>query len=312
MSITTRRAQWLAAILLGLCAAGALAQEPPAPAPAEPAVPEQTPAEQTPPEQTTVEPAPEPAAETTSEATPAAPAPAAEPAADAAPAGAGAATADTAEPLPGVKRILVLPVEFVVYEKSVAGIEALPNETETAKLALGGAANQFLTQDDRFRIAALPEFQGETAGLLREHVELFKIVANTGLSLVQFGGKAWAEKKTNFDYTIGDGLAFVADASQADYAFIMGGSQIKQTGGSVFMQFLAAAAGYAMPGGGTFLFAGVVDLRTGDVKWLNSRLGMEMFGMTGSDVTKPATALEVVTKMFEGFPAHKVIRFPPF
>jgi hypothetical protein len=217
-----------------------------------------------------------------------------------------------AAPIPGTKRIMMLPVEFTVYQKSVAGIEAVPDWTETAKYALGEAATQMLRQDNRFQIMAVPEIGGETQGLLREHVEFFKVVGQTATNMLQYGGTAWKEKKTNFDYTLGDGLGFLADASGADYAFILAGAQVTQTGGAVFLQFLAAAYGYAAAGGGTFMYAGIVDLRTGNVKWLNSRTGQQIFGVTGTDVRNPATASEVVTKMFEGFPESKLVKFPPF
>jgi hypothetical protein len=130
--------------------------------------------------------------------------------------------------------------------------------------------------------------------------------------MLQYGGKAWEGKKTNFDYTLGDGLGFLAEASGAGYAFILAGMQIAQTGGAAFMQFLAAAGGYGASGGGTFVYAGIVDLRTGDVKWLNSRQGAQVFGMTGTDVRNPIIAFEVVMGLFSGFPESAHVKFPPF
>jgi hypothetical protein len=227
-----------------------------------------------------------------------------------------AAAPETAAPAiaapPGTKRIVMLPVEFIVYQKSVAGIEAVPDWSETARFSLSQAALDMLRKDQRFFVVDAPDFDGDTKGLLREHVELFKLVGGNALMFAQFGGKAWAEKKANFDYTIGEGLRFLAEASGADYAFLMVGSQVTQTGGAAFMQFLAAAGGVAVGGGGTFISAGIVDLKSGNLKWLNSRQGMQMFGVTGSDARNPATAAEMVTKLFEEFPTSKVWAFPPF
>lgn len=206
----------------------------------------------------------------------------------------------------------MLPVEFTVFQKSVAGIEAVPDWSETARFSLGQAATDMLKKDDRFQVVDVPQFGGETQSLLREHVELFKIVGDQATTFLQYGGKPWADKRANFDYTIGDGLRFLADESGADYAFLLAGAQITQTGGAAFMQFLAAAGGVVAPGGGTFVFTGIVDLRSGDVKWLNSRMGQQIFGMTGSDVRNPATATEVVTRLFEGFPASPLVNFPVF
>ena len=217
-----------------------------------------------------------------------------------------------ATPIPGAKRIVVLPVEFTVYQKSVAGLEAVPDWTESAQYALGDAAGKMLRLDNRFEIVAMPTFEGETEGLLREHVEFFKIVADCVTNTYQFGGKAWKEKWTNFDYSLGNGLAFLADATQADYALIVAGAEVKQTGGSVFMQLLAAAGGVAAPGGGTYVVAGVINLRSGDLTWLNWKAGTEIFGMTGSDVRDPATALAMVSKLFQEYPGSKQFTFRPF
>lgn len=294
------RARLLAAALLCFCVPLSFAQEPPAtPPPAStetPATPEATP---------TAEPAAAPVAD------PAAAAPATTEAAPAV----DAVTAPPAAPTPrsGAKRIIVLPVEFTVYEKSVAGIEAVPDWTETAQFALGDAATQMLQQDSRFQIVPLPQVDGEPAALLREHIELFKIVASTVTGVVQ-AGKVWEDKRTtNFDYSIGNGLAFLADAADADYAFLIAGAQVKQTGGSIFAQVLIAAAfGAYAPGGGTYVMGGIVNLRTGELRWINARMGTEIFGMSGSDVRQPGTALEIVARMFEGFPTSKYATLPAF
>lgn len=210
----------------------------------------------------------------------------------------------------GPKRILVLPLEFTVYERSVAGLEVVPDWTEAARRNLLESSGRALRGVGGFELISLPPLEGEANDVLREHVELFKIVSDTVTSVVHAGGKAWEEKKTHFDYTIGDGLAFLTEI--ADYAFILGGGQIKQTGGSTFMQLLAAGVGYYVPGGGTYVAAGIVDLRTGEVFWLNSMQGGEFFGMTTNDTRKPEAAEEIVAKMFEGYPASRWVTVRPF
>lgn len=317
---TAALARLMAAGALWLSAAVVLAQESPPPEPQSPVPPAEAAPEAAPAPETEAATAPEPVAAPAPESG-SAPAPA--PEADAAAAeavapettvepGPAATAAEAEAPRAAVKRIVMLPVEFTVYQKSVAGVEAVPDWTENAKFALGDASIKMLQQDDRFQVMALPQIDGETQGLLREHVELFKIIGNTVTSMLQYGGKAWAEKRANFDYTLGDGLGFLADASGADYAFLLAGAQIAQTGGAVFLELLITAAGGYGGGGGTFVFAGIVDLRSGDVKWFNHRAGAQVFGMTGTDVRKPETALEVVRQMFAGFPESKLVKFPAF
>lgn len=319
---TSSWARLFAAALVCLWATAAVPQEQPTPTPApvsEVPVTEPTPVQESVPVQAeppVAQPAPaeEMAAPQDAPAPEGAAAPQDAPPADVAAPGLTSVDAPETQvtPLPGAKRIVVLPVEFTVYQKSVAGLEAVPDWSESAQYALGDAAGKMLRLDNRFDIVAMPTFEGEAEALLREHIEFFKIVADCVTNVIQYGGKAWHEKRTDFDYSLGPGLAFLADGAQADYALFLAGAQIKQTGGSVFMQILAAAGGYAVPGGGTYVVAGVVDLHSGDLAWFNWRAGGEVFGMTGSDVRDPATALAVVSKMFEEYPGSKLITFKPF
>ncbi|MBM5810660.1 MAG: hypothetical protein FJ191_01650 [Gammaproteobacteria bacterium] len=225
-----------------------------------------------------------------------------------APAAEAPALATDAAPLAsGSRRIVVLPVEFVVYEKSVAGIEAVPGWSEQAQLSLAEASARMLQFEDRFAVVPVPGLDEPGQSVLREHVELFKIIADTVTGVVFNGGKAWAAKKTSFDYTLGDGLAFLADSAGAEYAFVLAGKQLKQTGGSVLFQLLAAAGGVSVPGGGMFAAAGIIELRSGRVAWINSVQGGELFGMTSNDVRKPESADAVLKSMFAGYPASRLV-----
>lgn len=285
----------LAAILLAspVAAQDQVPESPPAAAPAAPA--DAAPAEGPVPDGTEVpgtEVGPAPAAADVAEAVPPA--------------------AEAAAPAPGPRRIVVLPVEFVVYEKSVAGIEAVPGWSEQAQHSLAEASSRTLLFEDRFAVVPVPELDEPAQSVLREHVELFKIVADTVTGVVYNGGKAWAEKKTGFDYTLGDGLAFLADATGAEYAFVLAGRQLKQTGGSVLFQLLAAAGGVGIPGGGMFAAAGIIELRSGRVAWINSVQGGEIFGMTSNDVRKPESADAVLRSMFAGYPASRLVTLRVF
>ena len=208
-----------------------------------------------------------------------------------------------------VRRVVVLQPEFRVFVQSAGGMREIePGWTEQAQNALALAVERHLRHDPRFAVAAPVEpATAEEATLLREHVELFKVIASNSSMMIRFGGKAWQEKKLQYDYTLGDGLALYGDRSNADYAFMIGGAQVKQTGGSVFMQLaLAGTLGVVMPGGGTYLMLALVDMRTGDIVWFNSLEGGEVFGMTGSDLRKEGTADEIIGRLFDPFPASSL------
>ena len=215
-------------------------------------------------------------------------------------------------PAQGARRIVILPVDFTVYHKQVSGLEAVPDWSTAAQGALSSAAFEQLSANPQFSVLRMPTTPDEAQPTLLEHVALLKVVVGSATNLMQMGGAAWAGKKTAFDYSIGDGLRSLADQWQADYALLVQGSQVTQSGGAAFTQFLAAAGGVAVPGGGTALSASIVDLRSGAVKWLNTSQGMQLFGMTQSDMRKPETASGAIAGLFKGFPTTTLVAFPPF
>ena len=221
----------------------------------------------------------------------------------------GAVSPEVAAPAEPPKRVVVLSPEFRVFVQSAGGVREIePDWTTKAQDSLTLAVERHLRHDPRFSVSApVDPASAEEADLLREHVELFKIVAMNSTMLIRAGGKAWEEKKIQYDYTLGDGLALYADRANADYAFMIGGAQVKQTGGSIFMQLaLAGTLGVVMPGGGTYLMLALVDMRTGNIVWFNSLEGGEVFGMTGSDLRDEGTANEIVGKLFDQFPQSKL------
>jgi hypothetical protein len=225
---------------------------------------------------------------------------------------AAAAPAAPEVPAAAAKRVVILPVDFVVYHLQVGGQEAVPDWSKAAQEALTSAAFEQLGADPRFQVLPMPALPEDVQPLLQEHVALLKVVVGSASVLLQGGGAAWAGKKSQFDYSIGDGLRPLADQWQADYAMLISGTQVTQSGGAAFTQLLVAAGGVALPGGGTTLAASIVDLRTGAVKWLNTAQGIQLFGMTQSDMRKPETASASIAGMFKGFPATTLAVFPAF
>jgi len=70
------------------------------------------------------------------------------------------------------------------------------------------------------------------------------------------------------------------------------------------MQIALAAAGVAVVGGaGTTVSVAVIDLNRGVVSWFNHSVGIEAFGISGTDVRNPATAESVLTKLLSAYPS---------
>lgn len=213
-----------------------------------------------------------------------------------------AATVETPRASPG---IVVLPPEFVVYQQSVGATEPVPEWTQAAQANLQQAAAAVLSADDRFELRSLPDLDEPQRAQLREHVELFKVISMNLEGVVKLGGKPWQSVRDAADFRVGNGLAFLREASGADYAFVMSGAEIRQTGGSIFMQLaMAGVLGAYIPGGGTYMYAGIVDLRSGQVTWYNSSLGVAVFGMGGAAKTdQEAGAAKSIATLFKTYPA---------
>lgn len=258
-------------------AAGAAAQTTPTPTTGE-AAPAQTPADV-------------PAAPLNPPADTAAPAP--QPAPQAEPAPASSA-------LPG---ILILPAEFTVFQRSTVALEPVPAWTEAAERNLAESAHHVLGADGRFRVMVVPELAADRQAELREHIELFKVIGSQLETVVKPGGKAWEGTRSAADYRVGSGLAFLKQQTGAQYAFLLAGAEVRQTGGSVFMQMmLAGLTGVYTPGGGTYMYAGVIDLETGKITWFGTQMGVQFFGMGAADARQASGAEAALAGLLKSYP----------
>ena len=219
------------------------------------------------------------------------------------------ATAPVSSAPPAVKRVLLLPIEYIAYQRSAGGVtEAVPEWTETCKANILATIRQLLGADSRFEVLPMPELTDDERVLLRDHVELFKVVSNDAYGVINYGGKVWQDKRANFDYTLGPGLKFLKERTGADAAFLFGGIQTTQSGGSVFLQlFMAGLTGAVIPGGGSFITFGSVNLEDGRIDWFNGLIGADVFGMGGVDMRKADSAAKTVGKLLAPYPASPLI-----
>lgn len=222
------------------------------------------------------------------------------PAVEAAPTPPGESTAPPPE-APVVKRkVVLLPVAFTVYEAGAAGgLEAVPQWTEAARANIGTAATAVLETRAGLELVQMPELSAAEQQVLREHVALTRQIILQANAL----GGDWKARRADFDMSIEDGLAFLRDRSGAEFALLLDGKQAKQSGGSVLRQIALAGLGIGTGGGGMYMSASLIDLQQGKVAWFNDEQGMEIMGMTGSDVRHSDEAQAVLRRLFEPYPA---------
>ncbi len=166
-------------------------------------------------------------------------------------------------------KILVMPVDVNVYELGATGAtEKQETQTLSARKVLGGALNDYLASDksgDHF--VKFETASDEEAKQLEQTLALYDLVA--GEAFAHSRDPVWEEKRKHFDYTLGPVLQGIRERTGADAALVVVGEDYVSSGGRVAMMILFAAAGVGIPMGFSYVTTGLVDLRTGDLLWIN-------------------------------------------
>lgn len=221
-----------------------------------------------------------------------------------------AAAQEKAAVKPGFAFPIDRPVKILVFRPKVsvgsqsAGGVVSPNAEWTAAArknlqdALvaarpGGAAD----------VVFMPELEGAEGQLLADYQKLFDAVASTVLQHRLFKGDRLPTKKTGFEYTLGPGVARLGEIGGGDYGlFVTTSDAYGSTGRKLLQMFSAVATAYAGVGvsvtsGEHLGYAGLIDLRTGDLIWMNADLRM------GGDVREAEGASKRVAQLLEQLPS---------
>jgi len=206
---------------------------------------------------------------------------------------------------PGFSMPVDKPVRILVFRPSVkvgsqsAGGLVTPNAdwTSNARKLLSEAvvaARPGGTSD----VVFMPELEGDDALLLADYQALFGAVADTVLQHRLFKGDRLPTKKTGFEYTLGPGVSRLADKVGGDYGlFIVTNDAFGSTGRKLLQIFAAGAVGVGVSSGQHIGYAGLVDLKTGDLVWINADYQM------GGDVREADGAAKRAKQLLEDFPA---------
>jgi hypothetical protein len=200
------------------------------------------------------------------------------------------------------KRILVFAPDVSVGSQSAGGT-VTPNADWTAT-ARNNIATALGDQQQRLgnSIISAPELYGEEARRVEEYTALFAAIADSVIEY-QFvrGNRLPTKKRDNkegvFDWSLGAGVADLPGAKDADYGlFIFNSDAYGSTGRKLLQAVAILGAGIGVTSGDHRGYAGLVDLRTGDVLWMNADPQM------GGDVREPDGAAKRVSQLLDGFP----------
>jgi len=208
--------------------------------------------------------------------------------------------------MPGKAKIVLFRPTITVGEQSTGGL-AEPNAdwTQQARTNIGAAlaATQGALGNE---VVAYEEPLGTEAGLAAEYRSLFTSVADAVIVYKLFPGNRLPTKKRAgvFDWTLGPGLQALPGMADADYAlFIFTEDQYGSAGRKV-AQLLFAMAGGAMTSGVHRGYAGLIDVKTGNLVWFNAD------PMMGGDVRTNDGAQRRVAQLLQGFPGRPAVNGP--
>lgn len=207
------------------------------------------------------------------------------------------------------KRILVFRPAVSVGGQSMAGMfEPNADWTEKAKANIQRALEMRQAELGNTIIMA-PEAYGEQARDLQEHMALFAAVSQAVIEYQFFAGNRLPTKKREnkaqvFDWSLGQGVAKLPGAQDADYGLFIFDKDAYGSTGRKVLQVFAAMGGVSVISGEHKGYAGLIDLRTGDLLWLNADVQM------GGDVRDAEGAKKRVGELLKKFPGSQIADEP--
>ncbi len=147
---------------------------------------------------------------------------------------------------------------------------------------------------------------GEGA-VVSQYSNLFGTVADSVIEYQFFTGNRLPTKKrdNSFEWGVGPGLAQLQSMHGADYALFINTYDAYGSTGRKALQVFGALAGVGVTSGIHWGHAGLVDLKTGELVWLNADRQM------GGDVRTADGAVKRVGQLLEGFPGQAQVKPAP-
>lgn len=195
------------------------------------------------------------------------------------------------------QKVLLLPPQMFVAEMSAGGvIQKQDDWTKQANENLLAAAEAYARNNGRFATLRMPRLSPQEEEIVESHIGLYDRVAAAVHAYGSGKDTGWEQKKRDWDYALGEGLAFLSEKTGADSALIFVGADIISTGGRKAAFAIGLLVGVAVPLGQSFITAGLVDLKTGEIYWLSYDQSMSM------DSREPGEVESLVKDFFETFP----------
>ena len=201
---------------------------------------------------------------------------------------------------PGTARILLLEPSVRVGAQSTGGMFE-PNADWTEQARQNIERELARVQGQLGNEIVRLEFDGSphTAPLRKYHA-LFGAVAGSVIEYQFFTGNRLPTKKRDktFIWTVGPQIRDLAVLDGFDYILLIRTKDAYGSTGRKLLQIAGMLGGVAVTSGEHVGYAGLIDVKTGDLVWLNADMQM------GGDVRDPEGAEKRVGQLLEGFPGR--------
>jgi hypothetical protein len=197
---------------------------------------------------------------------------------------------------PGTARIMLMRPDVAVGEQSTGGMfEPNADWTAQARELLGAELSELQSTLGNV-VVNYDESLGGSDPLVDQYSKLFGAVAGSVVEYQFFPGNRLPTKKRDiedFDWGMGPGLANIKSLEGADYLlFVYTHDEYGSTGRKVLQLLTGVKSGVHIG------YAGLIDLKTGQLVWLNAD------GAMGGDVRTEEGAQKRVRQLLEGFPGR--------
>ncbi len=204
-------------------------------------------------------------------------------------------------PADGPIRILLFRPDVEVTEETVGGLDQPKADwTEKARVALIGA----LANEQNLRtneLQQMAELSDEQMSVAEDYRALFKVIISAAVDHKLYPGNKLPSKADRFDWTLGPGVGQFTKSDGHNYGFFFYSYDSIPSVARNKSAVIGALLGETESRGKHVGYAGLIDLKTGDLVWLNTDLRMM------GDIRTPIGAARRIAELLKYFPERKAI-----
>lgn len=202
------------------------------------------------------------------------------------------------------KKVVVIPASVRVFEVTAGDVkEEVPEWSTEASNNVLKSVSDAISKDSSMQEVKMPRLSAADAEVVDEHMALYKLVVNTA-------SKTDLEHKVKrFDFGIGPGLSTLQRKTGADAVVMVYGRDHVSTAGRKTkavlgnIPFVNIFTGAPPELGHSYIHIGMIDLKTGDLLWMNSE-----YRDGASNLRDANDANDIVATVFEWYPGIEKYR----